>query len=152
MTLAFIVLAHHRPDQLAILLGALQHPQTRAYLHIDRRSRLAPFQGALSAAGVADVEMLPRHRCRWGGIGGVDAALEGLRRAHDDGCDYFVLLSGQDLPLRPAGELVDFFEERREDSYLGYFPLPDRRWAYGGRIRTDFYSYDVLGRRETCFP
>jgi core-2/I-Branching enzyme len=152
MKLAFVVLAHHRPAQLAVLLGRLRHAETRIYLHVDRRSRLAPFNSELTRNGVDEVELLPRHRCHWGAIGGVDAALDGLRKALHDGCDYFVLLSGQDLPLRPIAEIVRYFDERRQQSFIDYFSLPDPRWAYGGRARTEFYSYDLLGRRETCFP
>ena len=152
MSLALIVLAHHRPAQLALLLRALRHPEIRVYLHIDRRSRLAPFQAELSRNGPSEVELLPRYESRWGGIGAVDAALAGLRHGLRDRCDYFVLLSGQDLPLRPIGDIVRFFAERRDESYLHHFPLPDPRWAYSGRMRTVFYSYDLLGRRETCFP
>lgn len=152
MRLALIVLAHHRPAQLALLLRALRHPQTRVYLHVDRRTRLAPFQEELSRHGISDVDLLPRHASHWGGIGAVDATLDGLRQGLRDGCDYFALLSGQDLPLRPIEDIVGYFEERRDESYVQHFPLAESGWAYEGRIRTEFYSYDLLGRRETCFP
>jgi hypothetical protein len=152
MKVAFIVLAHHRPAQLALLLRSLRHPNARTYLHIDRQSRMTRFRSALATSGITDIDLLPRHRHYWGSIGIVDAALDGLQRALIDGCGYFVLLSGQDFPLRPIGETVDFFADSREETYVEYFPLPDSRWAYGGRMRTDFYSYDLFGRRETCFP
>jgi hypothetical protein len=140
------------PAQLAVLLAALRHPDTRIYLHVDRRTRFSPFRRELSRGGVDDLDLLPRRDSKWGGLGMVDAALDGLRRALSDDCDYFVLLSGQDFPVWPVSEVIRFFDHRAERSYLGYFALPDSRWAYGGRMRTDFYSYDVLGRRETCFP
>ena len=152
MKLAFIVMAHHMPVQLVMLLESLRHPQTRTYLHLDRRARLAPFRAELSRRGIDGVELLPRHASSWGGVGMVDAAMDGLRRGLKERCDYFVLLSGQDFPVWPVSEVVQFFDERAGQSYLEYFPLPDERWEYGGRMRTDFYSYDVLGRRETCFP
>lgn len=152
MKLAIIVLAHDRPAQVALLLRSLQHPETRVHLHVDRRRQLDPFRAELARSGVTDVDLLPRHSCRWGGPGLVDAALEGLRHAVDGGCDYFILLSGQDLPLRPVDEIVGFFTERRDESYVQHFPLAESGWAYDGRMRTEFYSYDVLGRRETCFP
>jgi hypothetical protein len=147
MKLAFIVLAHQRPAQLALLLSSLQHPAARTYLHIDRRARIAPFESEFARHGIAEVELLPRHDSRWGGIGAVDAALEGLGRGLRERCDYFVLLSGQDFPLRPIAETAEFFAERRKRSYVGYFSLPDS-W----RIRTEFYSYSVFGRPETVFP
>lgn len=152
MKLAFIVLAHHHPAQLARLLTALGHRDTRTYLHIDRRVPIEPFRSQLTQQDLAQLEMLPRQPSRWGGIGPVDAAMDGLRHGLAESCDYFVLLSGQDYPLWPIGQILEFFAEAPERSYVAHFPLPDPRWEFDGRMRTDFYTYDLLGRRETCFP
>jgi Core-2/I-Branching enzyme len=152
MKLAIVVLAHDRPDQLALLVSALRHPQARIYLHLDRRSEPAPFAKALEEAGVGDVALLPRHATGWGSPELVDAALEGLVQGVRDGCDYFTLISGRDFPLRPVEEILAFFEQAGSRSYLEHFPLPTPRWRFGGRYRTDFYTYTVLGRRETCIP
>lgn len=152
MKLAFVVLAHDRPELLARLLAALRHPSTRAYLHLDRRVPLDPFARALEAAETGEVAMLPRHATSWASPELVAAALEGLRRGVADGCDYFLLLSGRDFPLRPVEEILAFAEGAGSRSYLEHFPLPDPRWRLGGRDRTDFYTYTVRGRRETCVP
>lgn len=152
MKLAIVVLAHDRPDQLARLLSALRHPQVRLYLHVDRRSELTPFTKALVDAGLHEVELLPRHPTAWGSADLVDAALEGLAQGVKDGCAYFALVSGQDFPLRPVEEILAFFEKAGSRSYLEYFPLPTPRWRFEGRDRIDFYTYTVLGRRETCIP
>lgn len=152
MMLACVVFAHREPRQLARLLDALRHPQVRIYLHIDRRASLAPFRHALAEACLDTVTLLQRRASRWGGIEIVDAALDGLARARADGCDYCILLSGQDFPLRSVDELVTFYEQARERSYVENWPLPTPRWRYDGRYRTDFYSFNVLGRRETSIP
>jgi hypothetical protein len=150
--LAAIVLAHLDPAQVALLLSALGHPAVRLYLHLDVRAEIAPFRAAIEAAAPRELVWVPRYRSRWGGIEVVDATLAALRLAVADGCEYFILLSGQDLPLWPTDQIVSFFAEEPDRSYLQSFPLPDPRWTYGGRLRTDFYTYTVLGRRETCIP
>jgi Core-2/I-Branching enzyme len=152
MTLAVLVLAHRSPRQVALLLSALAHPGVRLYLHLDRAVDAAPFDAALAERGLTDVCRLPRFRSRWGGIEVVDATLAGLTRAAADGCGHAILISGQDLPLWPAERIVGFFADAPERSYVTSFPLPDPRWRYDGRLRTDFYTYTVLGRRETCIP
>jgi len=152
MTLAIVVLAHDAPDQLALLLSTLQAPQVRVYLHVDRHSELAPFTKALADVGVEGVTLLPRHATAWASMELVEAALEGLVRGVEDDCDYFLLISGRDLPLRPVEEIVGFAEAAGSRSYLEHFPLPDPRWRFEGRERTDFYTYTVRGRRETCIP
>ena len=113
---------------------------------------MAPFAEALAETGVADVSLLPRRTTRWGGRALVDVALDGLSRGVADGCHYFLLLSGQDFPLRTIEEILRFVEAADDRSYLESFALPTSRWRFGGRDRTDFYSYNVLGRRETCIP
>ncbi|HEX7244587.1 MAG TPA: beta-1,6-N-acetylglucosaminyltransferase [Solirubrobacterales bacterium] len=152
MKLAIVVLAHDRPEHLARLLSAVRDPAVRVYLHVDRRVPLEPFSQALTAAGLEDVALLPRQATSWASPQLVDAALEGLKRGVADGCGYFLLLSGRDFPLRPAEEIVAFAEGAGSRSYLEHFPLPDPRWRLGGRDRTDFYTYTVRGRRETCIP
>jgi hypothetical protein len=152
VTLACIVLAHRAPQQLAVLLSALRHPDVRVYVHLDRRIPLDPFSEALGTVGPGAVVLLPRYDGRWGGLGIVDAALSGLAQSVADGCDFFVLLSGQDFPLRPMGEIVEFAREAGSRSYVENFGLPAPHWRFGGSDRTDFYTYDLLGRRETCIP
>jgi hypothetical protein len=152
VTLACIVLAHRAPEQLALLMSALHHRHVRVYVHLDRRIPSDPFSEALEAAGSRGVVLLPRYDGRWGGVGIVDAALSGLTQGVADGCDYFILLSGQDFPLRPMGEIVAFVREAGSRSYVDHFALPAPHWRFGGRDRTDFYTYDLLGRRETCIP
>jgi len=152
MRLAIVVLAHDAPAQLASLLSALRHPRVRLYLHVDRRVPVAPFAAALADAGLEDVTPLPRHATAWASMELVEVALGGLVRGVEDDCGYFLLISGRDFPLRPVEEIVAFAEAAGSRSYLEHFPLPDPRWRLEGRDRTDFYTYTVRGRRETCVP
>ncbi len=151
MRLGCIVLAYNLPGQLALLLETMRHPQVRLYLRVDKRKPLAPFSAAL---GGLDVMWLPRHPSRWGSAECVDAALEGLRAALADQCEsgYFILISGQDFPLRPVDEIVRCFETNRGRTYTDYWPVAESRHRYRGRDRTDFYTYTVRNRRETCIP
>jgi Core-2/I-Branching enzyme len=152
MKLACIVLAHRNPEQLALLLSVLRHDCVSLYLHVERRSAFAPFARALSDAGLSHTVLLPRRDAHWGGVGLVDATVDGLARAMADGCDYAMLISGQDFPLRPVQAILSFAEEAGQRSYVRHWPLPTPRWRFDGRDRTDFYTYDFLGRRETCIP
>jgi Core-2/I-Branching enzyme len=150
MKLACVVLAHRNARQLARFLGQLTHPAVHLYLHIDSRAPLDPFKKALGIRSLKQITLLPRYASRWGGIEVVDATLQGLTRGVSDGCDYFLLLSGQDMPLWSVDRILDFFESAGEASYVEHVPLPDAR--YNGLLRTDFYTYTLLGRRETCIP
>jgi hypothetical protein len=150
--LAIVVLAYHRPEQLAVLLKTLRHPQVTVYLHIDSGSEIEPFQAAVGATTVGHVVWLPRHRSAWATIGIVDAEMEGIARAVADGCSYVLVISGEDFPLRPVDEIVAFTEENQHRSFVQTYPLPYEAWPLAGRQRTDFYTCTICGSRYTCIP
>lgn len=152
MKVACIVLAHHRPRQLARLLSVLRHAQIQVYLHVNRRARFAPFREALVDLRVPAPTILRRRATRWGRAELIDATLEGIQRGVADRCHYFLLISGQDFPLRSSDEIVTFAETAQSRSCMAHWPLPTDRWRFGGRDRTDFYTYNVFGRVETCIP
>lgn len=65
---------------------------------------LQPFQ----------MKFAERTRVNWGGYSQIQAELNLLKAAANSGEDYsyYHLLSGADLPLRPAQEIWGFFEQR----------------------------------------
>jgi Core-2/I-Branching enzyme len=150
--LGIVVLAHRRPQQLATLLGALRHPQVTTYLHIDSKSQLEPFEAAFAAADLGEIVWLDRHRSSWGSLEIVDAELEGISRALADDCSYILLISGEDFPLRPIAEIVEFAQANEERSYVDAAALPYDGWDFDGRHRTDFYSYKLFDHMYTCIP
>lgn len=132
-------------------MSALEHPGIRTYLHLDRRAQIGPFSAALRSMHL-DPVLIDRRPTRWAGPELVDVSLDALCRALADGCDYFLLVSGQDFPLRPAEDLVAFCAEAGGRSYMRSWRLPYKGWRFDGRDRTDFYTYTVRDRRETCVP
>lgn len=152
MKVGVIILAHQGARQVAQLMGALRHPDVRLYLHVDSRVPLAPFEHALAASDISELTILPRHRTAWGTLGIVDASLAGLSAGVTDGCGYFMLITGQDFPLRPVAELVRFADDAGDRSYIQHWPVHDSMHRFAGRDRTDFYAFNVLGRRELCIP
>lgn len=153
--LGIVVLAHSEPEQLAKLMTALNHPQVSVYLHIDSKPSIEPFHAAFKQAGVEDVTWLKRRRTMWGTTDTVDAELDGISQAVAGGCDYVVLISGSDFPLRPIGDIVRFFADSGDRTYLEARALPNSDEAPGefeGRSRIEFYSYRLPGAVLTCVP
>lgn len=150
-TVGVVVLAHREPQQLTRTLTVLNHHRIRLYVHVDRAAPLGGFESDLASIP-SRIRWLPRRRTPWGSLGLVDATLDGVAAARADGCRYVLLISGEDVPLRPASDIVDFAAAAGERSFVEHWPLPTCRWPYDGRARTDFYTYSVFGRRETCIP
>ncbi|MDU8945528.1 beta-1,6-N-acetylglucosaminyltransferase [Ovoidimarina sediminis] len=99
MEIAFIVVAHDRPNHLARLLESLSTLPARTFLHIDKKSRIEDFD--LSSA--TNLELAKdRVSVHWGEWSQVEAEVELLRQAllsGDVDFDYFILLSGSDYPI-----------------------------------------------------
>ncbi|MEW1958814.1 beta-1,6-N-acetylglucosaminyltransferase [Kineococcus sp. NPDC059986] len=106
MQLTYLVLAHQNPQQLSSLLDLLLDGEARAVVHVDAKVDAEPFLDVVRAHAPAARATTRRHPVRWGGFGVVAATLTALREAVQEApADHYVLLSGSDLPVRPASEL-----------------------------------------------
>lgn len=108
MKIAYLILAHAQPQQLGRLAARLAAPGVHLYLHIDANTppeTYAQMQEAVASAA-APTTWIARQPCRWGGFSLVDATLRLMHTALNDGCDWLILLSGQDYPLQPHDAIV----------------------------------------------
>jgi hypothetical protein len=133
MNIAFVILAHKYPEQLIRLARRLNAEGGHCYIHVDRRA--APVFAELSQllAATPDAFLVKdRQACRWGQFGIVSATLAALRQLTRaaSGYDYVVLLSGQDYPIKPAGEIRRFLERHRGQQFIEAFPLAEpNKWS-----------------------
>ncbi|MBE7177801.1 MAG: glycosyl transferase [Mucilaginibacter polytrichastri] len=111
MRIAHLILAHANPEQVAVLVDRLRHPDADIYIHLDRKSKMQPF------AFLADQESVffirNRVDVRWGTYSCVTCTLNSIREiaAANKAYTTFNLLSGQDLPVKPIQEFHDFLRE-----------------------------------------
>ena len=108
MSLAYCILAHKNPAQLARLLRALQAPGNVCVLHYERRAPRAEHEAVARLAREHGAFLLPPRRILWGHFSVVGAQLEALQRAleADPSWTHFITLSGQDFPLIPQAALA----------------------------------------------
>jgi len=141
LKIAYLVLAHNRPRQLARLVRALG-PEAPIFIHFDKRADDALFDEARkSVLRHSPANFVRRHRCWWGAPGIMRGTLELVAALCESGreFDYATLLSGQDYPIKShaaieqtlsaGGEFVECFsmlEPNRWSDHGGYFRSPDR--------------------------
>ena len=138
MATAFLILAHHAPDQLARLVAALP-AGAPVFIHFDARARAEHYERARRLLGMREnVTFVTRHRCRWGDVGIVEGTFELIRAALGQGApfDYAALLSGQDYPIKSNAQLGEFLERNRGAEFIESFPLlrPNRWSGHGGNF------------------
>jgi hypothetical protein len=148
--IAYLILAHHRPRQLARLVDRLSGPETRFFVHFDASAADAAFdEGAAILAGRGDVEFVPRIVCAWGDMSLVDAAMETVKAALASGFrfDVAVLLSGQDYPIKSNDRIRAWFARHRGRPVMHVWRLPSVRWAneLDGRERYDIGTSSWAG-------
>jgi len=97
--IAYLILAYHQPRHVAALIAQLDTPAARFFVHVDRKSDIAPFRAAIPSPHVTLVEeRLPIY---WGGWNMVSATLELLRRARREAhADYYQLLSDSCVAIK----------------------------------------------------
>lgn len=132
--IAYLILAHRCPEQLARLISRLDTPHCRFYVHIDRRVKLDPFRSACRALPVNKVQWINRSAAPWGGFGLVQATIDGLSTiaVEPDAVDFVVLLSGQDYPIKRNLAIAKFLHSNLGKSFVTHTAMPVWDWPLWG--------------------
>ena len=161
MALAYCILAHKSPDQVARLLRAVWHPDNHYALHYEKRAPRAEHQVlARLAEEHPNVRILPPRVVLWGRYSQVAIQLNALRCVLDDKTPWthFINLTGQDFPLKPQAEIVRELAAVGGKSFVSYFdPFDGIHWQNAGerlaRVHIDSPFLEIvlgtpgLGRR-----
>jgi len=150
MRMAFLVMAHKNPSQIARLLSALDYPGWDVYLHIDAKVDIAAFREALGPGDSRTFVVPARVAVQWGGFSQVWATLNAMREAVASAREYgyIHLLSGQDYPIKEVSDIDRYFAEHRGEEFIGCAPLPRPDFYRGGLDRVTRYHFlDFWGRR-----
>lgn len=136
MKVAMLILAHKNVWQLEKLVSRLSETFD-IYIHADLKWNLdLNLFGAYS-----NVHFIKRHEVHWGSHLQIDATLELYTAAAKQQYDYYLLISGQDLPIKSNAEIMDFITQNQKLNFVNYESLPRADWAdqNGGFDRIDYY-------------
>ncbi|OCX50334.1 hypothetical protein BEL04_21340 [Mucilaginibacter sp. PPCGB 2223] len=124
MRLAHLLLIHNDPQQTRRLINRLHHAGADVYIHLDAKTDMAGFE---SLADIGNVFFI-RNRVSvfWGNYSMIEAELNGFDEILATGKQYshINLLSGQDYPLKSAGEIQQFLFANADKSFMRYFAIP----------------------------
>jgi hypothetical protein len=137
MNLAFVILAHDFPDQVARLVDRLTAQGGTVALHWDSRHpvdlsrRLRETLPAAQAARVIAAERIEVHWGLWSVVQATLNALEALQRSGLP-VDYVTLLSGHDYPLRPLSQLAEFLHRNGGIEHIESVDHEKEKWITDG--------------------
>lgn len=145
---AYFILAHKNPTQIKELMALLDDNKALFFIHLDKKINQNEYQGLLQNSSCHFVKN--RVACTWGKYSLVQATLNGMKEVQNfmnmnfKSSDYhFIMLSGEDLPLRSNNDIHHFLERNIQTSYLNHWKLPSDKWWNGGLFRLEsFYFFE----------
>jgi hypothetical protein len=120
MNIAYMILAHHQPLQLARLVDRLNQSNAYFYIHVDKKSK-EKDRIVQQFAALGNVTVIANNEVNWMGFTTIDAEVDLMKEAYNSGINfkYYVLLSGQDYPIKSNAYINNFFSTHSND-FLSY--------------------------------
>jgi Core-2/I-Branching enzyme len=104
------------------------------YVHTDKKSKLTLANTKAS--------FIKRTKVYWGSYNQIKATLELFKTAYLKKYDRYILISGQDMPIKTNKDIISFFESYPDKQFLEYNPLPIKWWnSEGGLERIKYYYF-----------
>ncbi len=133
-------MAHKLPEQLKILVDLLAAEGDEVQIHIDKKADERAFTKVLPPSANVRFSKV-RFNVHWGGYSQVKCVLYGLNSFLKSDCDYFFLLSGQDLPLKPLSELKRFIRENKGRLFM-QLDTAENNWGKKHARISKYYLVD----------
>lgn len=120
---AYCILAHNEPAVFIRLIHSLDHEFNDIYVHIDKKTDIAPFKKA-SCFYSKLCFTKERLNCSWGTPAIVEVELMLLEEAAKNGdYSYFHIISGVDLPIKSQEFIHHFIDDLFSGyNYIGILP------------------------------
>ena len=127
MKIAYFIAAHQNPAQLFALGSLLSATDDIVLVHVDSRADPAVHEACRQLQSNGNVRMLPPRPIHWGGWSMARLLLDAMADLCAEGMewDYLVNLSGQDMPVRHAGELRSFLRAHDGANFIDCRTIDD---------------------------
>ncbi|MDR1764361.1 MAG: hypothetical protein LBR64_10510, partial [Dysgonamonadaceae bacterium] len=143
MKTGILILAHNNPNQLKYLVEALKQDFS-IFVHIDAKCDI-PVD--FIPAG-DNVFVFKKHKIHWGDENTIYAMLDLFRISYERGCDYSMLVSGADLPIKPLSAIKAKIQENPEINYVHYEKMPRSVWPLNGGFDRLTLYWDAVKNRN----
>lgn len=117
---AFLIIAHGNWEQLKILLKQLDSESVDIFMHIDKKVKNPPINELLDCVKLSSLKIYQKYKVYWGSFELVESELFLLKNANEYNYDYYHLLSGMDLMIKPMRIVKDFFEKNKGYEFIHF--------------------------------
>ena len=131
---AILLLVHNNENQVNKLIKHLSNDFC-VYIHIDKRSSLNLYKNK-------NINIYKKYKTYHGSYNQIIATLFLLKKAFINNHNRYLLISGQDIPVKSNREIIDFFNNNNSEYYYCQ-KLPRECWdGNGGYDRLTKYWND----------
>lgn len=124
MKIAYLVIAHDDSYLFSKLIDLLDDSRNDIFVQIDKKADITNFNDVITE--YSNLFFLEKRvDIRWGSFSQVEVELSLLREAKSHGdYDYYILLSGVDLPIKRQDEIHSFFYHNKGKEFVGFAQFP----------------------------
>ncbi len=146
MNHAYLIMAHNEPELLRRLVCALDDYNNDIFIHWDKKSKITiDMLGLLTTK--SKLYFIERRNCYWGGYSQINCEIQLLKKAiSEKNYDYYHLITGADLPIKPISEIHKYFEENSGKEFIGYDNVANKSKNFLNRIDGYYFRFNILGR------
>jgi hypothetical protein len=149
MKIAHLILTYTSPQLTERLIRNLEHEQFDFYIHVDKKFSIAPY---LYLSNYGNVYFITnREDVRWAGYNTVKATFNCIKEIIASGIvyEYINFLSGQDYPIKSAGQILDFFTFNKGKQFI-QFKSVKKEWQEALPRFTKYHltNYTFKGRNR----
>lgn len=136
---AIIIIAHRDFEQLIHLIEYFKH-DCSVFIHIDKKAQITGQQ-LNRINNLTQVKAVRRkYSVHWGGFSVLKTELYMLRFAIENSdANYYHLISGQDYPIKPLNQFLEFFDQNNGREYIRLANIPNPKWDNYTYIRFKYY-------------
>lgn len=141
---AFLIGAYKSPEYLKALVFSLMGDGSSFYIHVNKENEGEFVDLKQFFVSYPNVHFYSKVKVNWGGITFLESIELMLDEAlKDEDNEYFHLITGQDILIKPLDEFHSFFEKHKGENFIGYGKMSDKwicRYYH-------FHLWDVLNMR-----
>lgn len=117
---AYLIMAHNNFEQLQILISLLDSEHNDFFVHIDKK--VVSFNEKSLETKKSKIYVFKEVNVWWGTYSQVECEFLLLKKAIEGRYDYYHLISGQDMPIKQATKIYDFFLINNGKEFISLCP------------------------------
>lgn len=148
MKICYLLLCHKNINQINELINALDSKESFFIIHFDKKFYLNQSVDLLiNKKNIYLINKYDSTDISWGSCSMIRATLKMIDYAYNNfNPDYFILLSGQDLPIVSKSDILDFLSADKHMNYIDVMKRSDRLYPIFLKRTQLYYFPSMIGK------